>query len=66
MEQRKIVISGAVQRLLEAGLLEFADKNYHTGKAREFRFKGVEGEHFEKIKQAKPQKDTERPNPTNP
>lgn len=52
LEQRKIVISGAVQRLVEAGLLEFADKNYHTGKAREFRFKGVEGEHFEKTKQA--------------
>ena len=66
LEQRKIVISGAVQRLVEAGLLEFTDKNYHTGKAREFRFKGVEGEHFEKIKQAMPRKEAERPNPANP
>jgi hypothetical protein len=49
LEQRKIVVSGAVQRLVEAGLLEFVDKSYHTGKAREFRFTGVEGKHFEKI-----------------
>jgi len=66
LKQRKVVISGAVQRLVEARLLEFADKNYHTGKAREFRFKGVEGEHFEKIKQEMPRKRTERPSPTNP
>jgi len=66
LEQRKVVISGAVQRLVEAGLLEFADKSYHTGKARQFRFKGVEGEHFEKIKQEMPRKSTERPTPTNP
>ena len=66
MEQRKVVISGAVQRLVEAGLLEFADKSYHTGKARQFRFKGVEGEHFERIKQEMPRKSTERPTPTNP
>lgn len=49
LEQRKIVVSGAVQRLVEAGLLAYADKSYHTGKAREFRFTGVEGEHYEKI-----------------
>jgi hypothetical protein len=48
LQQRKIVVSGAVQRLLEAGLLEYADKSYHTGKAREFRFIGMEGTHFEK------------------
>ena len=48
LEQRKIVVSGAVQRLLEARLLDYADKTYHTGKAREFRFVGIEGEHFEK------------------
>jgi hypothetical protein len=48
LEQRKIVVSGAVQRLLEAKLLDYADKTYHTGKAREFRFVGIEGEHFEK------------------
>lgn len=49
LQQRKIVVSGAVQRLLEAGILEYADKSYHTGKAREFRFIGVEGEHYEKV-----------------
>ncbi len=48
LQQRKIVVSGAVQRLVEAKLLDYADKSYHTGKAREFRFVGVEGEHFEK------------------
>jgi hypothetical protein len=49
LEQRKIVVSGAVQRLVEAKLLDYADKTYHTGKAREFRFVGVESEHFEKV-----------------
>ncbi len=51
LQQRKIVVSGAVQRLLEAGLLEYADKTYHTGKAREFRFTGVEGVHYAKGEQ---------------
>ena len=49
LEQRKIVVSGAVQRLVDAKLLDYADKTYHTGKAREFRFVGIEGEHFEKV-----------------
>ncbi len=49
LQQRKIVVSGAVQRLLEAGILEYANKSYHTGKAREFRFIGVESEHYERI-----------------
>ncbi len=49
LEQRKIVISGGVQRLLEAKLLDYADKTYHTGKAREFRFVGIEGQHFERV-----------------
>lgn len=48
LQQRKIVVSGAVQRLIEAGVLVYADQSYHTGKAREFRFVGVEGEHFVK------------------
>lgn len=47
LQQRKIVVSGAVQRLVEAGVLGYQDKNYRTGKAREFRFMGVAGEHFE-------------------
>lgn len=47
LQQRKIVVSGAVQRLLEAGVLGYQDKFYRTGKAREFRFTGKSGEHFE-------------------
>jgi hypothetical protein len=49
LEQRKVVVSGAVQRLVDARPLDYADKTYHTGKAREFRFLGIEGEHFEKV-----------------
>ena len=51
LKQRKIVVSGAVQRLVEAKLIDYADKSYHTGKAREFRFVGVDGEQYEKLKQ---------------
>lgn len=47
LQQRKIVVSGVVQRLVEAGVLSFQDRNYRTGKAREFRFTGKSGEHFE-------------------
>jgi hypothetical protein len=46
LEQRKIVVSGAVQRLVDAKVLVYHDETYYTGKAREFRFAGVEGEHF--------------------
>ncbi len=51
LKQRKIVVSGAVQRLVEAKVVDYADKSYHTGKAREFRFVGVDGEQYEKLKQ---------------
>jgi hypothetical protein len=47
LQQRKIVVSGVVQRLVEAGVLSFQDRNYRTGKAREFRFAGKSGDHFE-------------------
>jgi hypothetical protein len=49
LEQRKIVVSGAVQRLVEARLLDYADRNYHTGKARDFHFTDIEGQHYEKV-----------------
>lgn len=52
LEQRKIVVSGAVQRLVEAKLLDYADKSYHTGKAREFRFVGIEGGNYAAVPQA--------------
>jgi len=45
--QRKVVVSGAVLRLVEARLLCCVDEKYHTGKAREFRFVGQEHEHYE-------------------
>lgn len=51
LKQRKIVISGAVQRLVEGKLIDYADKSYHTGKAREFRFVGVEDQQYEKLRQ---------------
>lgn len=44
--QRKVVVSGAVLRLVEAGMLKVIDGKYHTGKAREFFFSGVEHEHY--------------------
>ncbi|WP_435007951.1 hypothetical protein P12x_005216 [Tundrisphaera lichenicola] len=45
--QRKVVVSGAVMRLVEAGILRCVDEKYHTGKAREFMFIGEEHRHFE-------------------
>ena len=45
--QRKVVVSGAVLRLVQAGILKVVDGKYHTGKAREFFFSGVEHEHYE-------------------
>ena len=44
---RKVVVSGTVYRLIEVGILEAVDNSFHTGKAREFRFSGKQGEHFE-------------------
>ena len=46
---RKIVSSGTVTRLVEAGVLQCVNEKYHTGKAREFLFKGVEHEHYEEV-----------------
>lgn len=47
LQQRKIVVGGAVKRLVEAGLVVCVDEKYYTGKAKEFRFVGMEGEHYE-------------------
>ena len=38
--------SGHLARMVEAGLLRMGDGKYHTGKAREFFFSGVEHEHY--------------------
>jgi len=47
LEQRKIVVGGAVKRLVEAGVIICVDEKYYTGKAKEFRFSGIEGEHYQ-------------------
>jgi hypothetical protein len=47
LQQRKIVVGGAVKRLVEAGLVVCVDEKYYTGKAKEFQFIGIEGQHYE-------------------
>ena len=46
LEQRKLVVGGAISRLIEAGIVEPITKRYGTGRAREFRFKAKEGVDF--------------------
>lgn len=45
--KRKTVVSGTVMRLVKAGLIAVENSKYHTNRAREFRFIGEIGEHFE-------------------
>lgn len=51
-EARKVVVSGAVSRLVEAGFLTCTKEQYNTGSAREYRVIGVEGKDYE-IKEVK-------------
>lgn len=44
---RKVVVSGTIQLLMLSGVLECTDPNYHTGRARHFRFVGLRGVHYE-------------------
>jgi len=44
--QRKLVVGGAIMRLINAGLLEQTSKRHGTGRAREFKWKGVLGKDF--------------------
>lgn len=44
---RKLVVSGAVRRLMKCGILESINSAYSRGKAREFRFVGRQGIDFE-------------------
>jgi len=44
--QRKLVVGGAIMRLVQAGLLEQTSKRHGTGRAREFRWRGVAGKDF--------------------
>jgi hypothetical protein len=47
MGQRKVVVSGAVMRLIEAGVLKCVEVEYRPGKARLFRFVAKEGTDFD-------------------
>lgn len=49
LSQRKLVVGGALLRLIEHGVLEQTSKRHHTGRAREFRFVGVEGKDYELV-----------------
>lgn len=46
LQAKKVVVAGTLTRLIEMGLLEMVKAEYHTGSAREFRFRGVEGKDF--------------------
>ena len=46
LKAKKIVISGTITMLVERGLFEMTKSDYHTGSAREFRFRGVEGKDY--------------------
>jgi hypothetical protein len=43
---KKVVVAGTIMKLIDLGLLELTKPEYNTGSAREFRFKGVEGEDY--------------------
>lgn len=47
LETRKLVVGGAISRLIEAKIIEPTTKRYHTGKAREFKFSAKMGKDFE-------------------
>ncbi len=44
---KKVVVAGTITKLIELGLLEMTKADYHTGSAREFKFRGVEGKDYE-------------------
>jgi hypothetical protein len=44
---RKLVVSGTIRLLMFAGVLECTNPLYHTGRARQFRFVGLRGVHYE-------------------
>ncbi len=43
---KKVVIAGTITKLVELGVLEMTNAEYNTGRAREFRFRGVEGKDY--------------------
>lgn len=46
LAQRKLVVGGAIMRLIQAGLLEQTSKRHGTGRAREFKWKGIAGKDY--------------------
>lgn len=43
IQRRKIVVSGALLKLVDRGVLRYVNERYHTRRAREYRFVGVYG-----------------------
>ena len=43
LSAKKVVVAGTITKLVDMGLLEITKPEYHTGSAREFRFRGEEG-----------------------
>lgn len=46
LKAKKVVIAGTITKLVETGMLEMTKADYHTGSAREFRFRGVKGKDY--------------------
>ena len=46
LKAKKVVVAGTITKLVELGLLEMTKADYHTGSAREFRFRGTEGKDY--------------------
>jgi hypothetical protein len=51
LSQRKLVVCGAILRLIQAKLLEQTSQRYGIGRAREFKFQGCQGKDFEFVNQ---------------
>lgn len=50
LKAKKVVIAGTITKLVEMRLLELTKADYHTGSAREFKFRGVKGTDYVFIK----------------
>jgi hypothetical protein len=58
LNQRKLVVGGAILRLIDAGILEQTSKRFGTGRAREFRFTAKPGRDYELVGREQLQQDT--------
>jgi hypothetical protein len=59
LAQRKLVVGGAILRLIQSGILEQTSKRHGTGRAREFRFRGELGKDFVFVNESAGEGDTE-------